>query len=279
MANNVIIDNWTLHNSAHVICFPDRAEDKYQDFENLLMAILLWDEIYYWDNDNGTKWNYIFEDREVEIPIKKVAISQQVLNEVAAIEDKDIIRGGALQYQMIANEMGLDYLVEKKRCNYIHKPNDIRDVLLPQKFVYHIEKDVEEYYKSLMKFFDNKELKFRFPLLVDYILKEAGSIKQCINVAMDMRETRELKNMRKWIANLHKDINNGNWLKVEKAIKDVDDIISDIICSHTIYSEVQIRIPLSINICFALKKFGKHKIQLTFLRNLANFAIKARPER
>lgn len=282
--NDVLIDNWTLHNVAYAMTFPKSARNAYKELENLLMAILLWDNIYSWSNGNDVLWKSAFGEKH-PLPIKDLELPQYIKDKIVSIADDDIIGGGALRYQTLATELHIDYLAEQNRFAYLHSNNYSQtfNSMMWQKYIIDcVDKEIQEYYQSLEKLIGNIELKFHFPLLLDYFMgetmDETNRIWQCLNAAIDARNSKEFCDMRKWISDLHTYIDNGNWTEVEHSIKDVKDIVSSITCGNTI-SEVQIAFPPSISASVPLKKIMGHKTQLTFLRNLSEFALKKRSQR
>lgn len=286
--NTVLIDNWTLHNSASLIdgytgYTSASMQRLYEDFENVLMAIMLWDTIYYWDNGNSTTWKYSFETKHIPISISPLIIPPEIEKKIHTIKRSDLLQGTTHQYQLIANELCIDYLPEVERFNYLNIMGvgpDIDKINLQQYCVNRIKEDTQEFYQSLLGKIKNAQLKFDFPLLLDYIMSQAGTsdLRVCLDAAFHMREEGTLCSMRSWINTLHSDINNGNWVEVNYALDHVNDIVANIITGRSSNVEVQIGLSPSVSVDLNTKKvFSNQKTQLTFLRNIAKHALKTRP--
>lgn len=279
--NDVLIDNWTLHNVAYIMHFPKSAQRANKELENLLMAILLWDEVYYWNNGNDILWKSVF-GKNHPLPVKELNPSQDIIDKITSIAADDVIQGGALRYQTLASELHIDYLAEQDRFAFLYSNGHFQTInsIIWEKYIIDcVDKEIQEYYQSIEKIVGNIELKFHFPLLLDYFMSESDNVWQCLNLAMSVRNDREFCDMRKWISDLHEYIELGNWLEVEHSIKDVKDIVSGIACGNNLISEVQIAFPPAISTSVPLKKITGRKVQLTFLRNLSEFALKKRSQR
>ena len=113
-----------------------------------------------------------------------------------------------------------------------------------------------------------------FPLLLDYIRSQSGD-GDYITAALHMRQTGPLYNMRSWIENLHNCIDSGNWAEVKYSIKNVKDVVSAVHSPLIKDVQFQLILPPAAGVSF---RSGRHGTQLTFLHDLAEFAIKKRPE-
>lgn len=267
---SVLIDNWTLHDITYL---PNK-----NDLENLLMAILLWDEIYFWDNGRTTWWKEEPDMANKLPPLTGLVVPPNVELEVNSIRNADTVVSGAQQYLLIAERCGLDYLPKQERYQYLTSKEH---VIWQKLFIEKMEKDIQEYYNDLMKMVGNIQLRFQFPLLVDYIRSQAGDsdYTDYIAVALHLRQTGPLYNMRSWIENLHNYIDAGNWSEVKYYIKSVEDIVPTIHSPLIKDVQCQVAIPPTVGVSFRPNWLGgRHKTQLTFLRDLAKFAIEKRPE-
>ena len=101
-----------------------------------------------------------------------------------------------------------------------------------------------------------------------------------------IRETGPLYCMRNWIEELHTHIDAGNWMEAKHYIKNVEDIVplKKSPSMQDVEAAIQIGIPLSLNAIANLKVRKNllqdihHRVQLSFLYNIASFAMQRRPE-
>jgi len=260
----------------------------------LLLAILLWDEIYFWDNGRTTWWK---EDARImnKLPfLTGLVLPQDVEFSVNNIRETDVIASSAQQYLLIAERCGLDYLPKRERYEELaskkyYSNDDHKNVknIVWQKFcIEKVEESVQKYYNNLVKMMGDIQLRFQFPLLLDYIRSEAED-SDYITAALHMRHTGPLCNMRLWIENLHKHIDAGNWAEVEYSIKNVKDIVSKI-NSPSVKKDVKVQLKIPPEVCVEFhpevcvnfhlgRLLDGQRTQLTFLRDLTQFAILRRP--
>lgn len=271
----VLIDNWTLHNITYLPVSSCKDISYINDLENLLMAILLWDEICFWDNGKTVWWKEAPQAASELPPLTGLVLTPEVDCKVSSIRETDVIASGAQQYLLIAEQYGLDYLPKQERRQYLTSQNYycLKNVVW-QKFVMEeVEKSVQEYYRDLVKLIGNAQMHFQFPLLLDYIRSQAGDT-DYITAALHMRQTGPLCNMRSWIEDLHNFIDSGNWDEVKYSIKNVKDIVSAIHSPFIKDVQFQLTIPPAAGVSF---RPGGHRTQLAFLQDLAEFATKKRP--
>lgn len=300
----VLIDNWTLHDITYHFEFAHSYEKPRLDtLENLLMAILLWDQIYFWDNDKTTSWRYHSQITYGLPSLMGLVLPLELKLEVESLAGADVIANGAQQYLLIAEKNGIDYLPKQERYQYLtsKKYYHMRNAVWQKILTETVEKSVQEYYDDLMKMIGNIQLQFRFPLLLDYVgsqMEQRGDydvffaphtyngrsspyhfIQEYIVAALHMRETAPLCNMRSWINDLHLYIDKGNWMEVKNSMSHVGDIVSMIKAPLAKNVTFQVGIPLSASINIPSNQLkGSNKTQLTFLHDIAKFGLEKRPE-
>ena len=272
----VLIDNWTLHDITYLPGSSYNDVRHMNDLENLLMAILLWDEICFWDNGKTVWWKEAPQAASKLPPLTGLVLTPEVDFKISSIQETDVIASGAQRYLLIAEQYGLDYLPKRERYQYLtsQKHYRLRNVVWQKFFVEEVEKSVREYYQDLVKIMGNAQLSFQFPLLLDYIRSQSGD-GDYITAALHMRQTGPLYNMRSWIENLHNCIDSGNWAEVKYSIKNVKDVVSAVHSPLIKDVQFQLILPPAAGVSF---RSGRHGTQLTFLHDLAEFAIKKRPE-
>lgn len=300
----VLIDNWTLHDiTYHQHAFNYNkakykaryGENRFADLENLLMAILLWDEIYFWDNNTTDYWKCESQLMQVLPSLMELDLSPELELEVESLTGTDLIVDGAQRYLLIAQKSGIDYLPKQVRYQYLTSEDCFnyraKNAVLQKQLTEKVEKSLREFYDELAKKMGNMQLQFRFPLLLDYVrsqMEEIGDEEiddkeigyyRYIEAALHMRETAPLCEMRSWIDNLHLYIDEGNWIEVRHSMDHVEDIVSMIKAPLAKDVTLQIGPQPSISANISLDRLkGSHKTQLTFLHDIIEFGLKKRPE-
>lgn len=274
-----LLDNWTLYDLTYPL--GHSFDVQMDNLENLLMSILLWEKVFFWDNGTTSLWKN--ESRIMcELPcLQGIKIPYDVEHKVnQQVADDNMITGGAKQYLLIAEELGYDYLPKRQRYDYLTTRGyyNQKNAVYPKVVLETVEDSVQQYYDDLAKMLRGTKLEFDFPLLIDYIRSEAGFTSNYISVALQMKETKALRNMRTWIDKLHSCLDNRNLIEVQHMMKDVGDIVSQLSTPQ----KKGIRIngisihpfPPFIDINLTFNRLSrKPKIQLAFLYNLASYAL------
>lgn len=278
---SVLIDNWTLHNVANLIYTPSNpCGATYEDLENLIMGILLWDNMYYWDNGNSGWWRSAFDGTDLLPPLEAItAVDTPQAHRKPIL---DIVADGAEQYQLLAIGQNADYLPEIERYNFLRTRNTKPEVNITNWQSYcinRVKSDIENIYIEVAKQLECAPITFRFPLLVDYLFRKTGSLADCIPAAISMKSEKSLCDMRSWLYSLHSHIDSGNWTEVYYCSQHIDDVVSSVNSLSSKSIDVQIGIPFSASISHTIDITKRARnVPLTFVRNLAQFSLHHRPQ-
>lgn len=291
--SSVLIDNWTIHNSVSLIMqskYPhyvgSSSQDMVDDLENLIMSILLWDNVCFWDTENASVWKSFMDTYDLALPVHPVEIDKRTESLILREADTDLVSGGARKYQMLAGQLQMDYLPEKSREKYLGLDwisGDIQRINWQKYCVEQAKGAVLNYYDSVIGSIGDVELQFEFPLLLEYVVSEAGGIPDCLCAAQELRNTIPLHNMRLWIKNLHENVSRGNWKEVKYSVTNVKDIVSTI----EKHSDKKAKFTLGISPSGLSPKleaditvplsFAEQRFQLSFLKDLVRFGLRSRP--
>lgn len=290
----VLLDNWTLYD----ISYPSGItfEGQMDNLENLLMSILLWDEVYYWNNEmtslweNGSRIRMMFEQYEQsslqESCLQGITLPQDVEYMVKQVPDNDGVAGGAKRYQIIAEVFGFDYLPKKERYEYLKNQGyyNRENAVWPKIVLGTVKDSVQKYYGDLAKMLRGIKLEFDFPLLIDYIRYQARVTDHAdvtsnyVSVALQIKGTEALQNMRTWIDDLRKCLDSRNLIGAEHMMKDVGDIVSQLRAPQEKKMRmkgvtIQPVLPFfTVNFDCNLSSH-KPQTQLAFLYNLVSYAL------
>ena len=131
--SDILVDNWTMQTAAtnSVDVFAFRAEPD-PDYIRLIEAIVLWDNLYYVENEFTAYWKELlhkFDYDEFIRPITELKDQNIQLytghaKELAILDGSDVVRSGALEYCALADQLCMNYLPAGKRMEYLEKkPN------------------------------------------------------------------------------------------------------------------------------------------------------------
>ena len=114
---SVMIDNWVIEDIATL----GKNMIYSSGFHKIIEAIILWDKVYYPNNEKSTFWKILTQEQKVEeylIPCsedKKIEnVANQIYSEKYKKEYSKNIAMRAIEYDILADSIGCDYFQVKK---------------------------------------------------------------------------------------------------------------------------------------------------------------------
>lgn len=278
--NGILLDNWTLQD-----LYTEKIKTDLEEYNKLLEAIVLWDDIYYPNNTYSTWWKYISMNHEFNKLLKPFPDDEKIFKEESekffySIKAKsdftEAVGVGSIRYAILSNKNGLDYFPCSKRSAFLSQdeikkiiPNMISRYDLMETF----DKEVIRYYKELNSFLGNDVIKFDVPVVVDFIHENTPSNKDYIDYAMELRREKNVIKYREYLSEIEQAINNAQWNKISEFKCATEELVKNIIdkkpCTYSITVSILALPSFNIDIpCLSYKKY----IHLSFLRDLCNFA-------
>lgn len=280
--SGVLMDNWILQDAL----FDTELNDA---FYNLLEAIVLWDDVYYPDNEYSQYWKYISKDSSLQEAITSCEDNSESYQEKAESifrllngnDDNSITQIGAIRYMILSSKNKLNYLPCKKRSEYISQlnfSNKFHEKINRLDLNGIFDKQVLEYYNDLNDFLGKNILEFNMPLLADFIIQNTPNNSSYIKYALQLKKNKKIDYYRKYLQNIEDSFNNGNWRELLRFKMTTQELVNDIV------KEMELSVSTSVSICampslnFSLDIPVKNKrfIQLSFLRELGGFAFNGR---
>ena len=305
----VMMDNWSIE-SAIAYTNTDNEMMHYYEMPNQLMyswcnfltAIILWDEIWYYDNSTSRFWqNGITSDHEMKTllenilyPIDESTIDVNILSEFKDISENcnysyeqiDVSSKRNIFYRLLSNSLGINLLLHNKREsdvgeNYKNKFFNRLDIFNT------IDKELQEYYQHINDLIGRQYLTFNYPVLFDYVRSSAandGYINNSISelkTALEIRNNTDLIRFRDEVSHIEILINQGNTQALLVQLGLLHEIATDLTNKYKRSFQLA-----EFNLSFApsiSKKFQiniKHnegmKIHTSFIKKLIKFGINER---
>lgn len=277
---DILIDNWTLQRAA--ISINDTYENiavPNEEYIRLIEALILWDNIYYLDNDYSQYWKNIlwrFGYQKYLTPFSKGQLTDHEVFQ-KEILGNDIVEKSALKYSNFCNKNHIAYLPCKERAEYLKKCDLLGSYVNRKDVMNLLDRTLAEYYISLNKRFGTDKIKFTFPVLFDFV---AANTKDnfYLQTALQLRNEKEVIQFRKWLSSFEQQLQHGNLLELEKILNYLPALISDLtkVTSSKWNAELQIGLTPAINLPIGFGGSTKHLIHVDFLRTLSSFAISRR---
>lgn len=287
--DRVLIDNWKMEEiTANMFDFSTSATSK--EYNELLSALLLWDEIYYLENKFSTYWKStnLFDlispvvipyndeenmyDSEAEILYQRFYESEWT-GEVAI---------GAIKYLLFSDMLGCDYLASQKRTKFIKKYNPVETIgekrILRTEYGKFLDKSLIECFEDLNTIFGSNVFEIKKPVMTDFILQNTPKGMTYIEFAMILRNEKPIVEYRNYLKKMENDLNACNWDCLFKLKYQTEELVRNIVRADekNIYNIAgSISISPSINISKDIK-LKKKNVQLAFFEDLARFAFRGR---
>lgn len=234
------IQNYSITHSAH--------------YAELLMAIVLWDEVYYpqnkfnfWNNvpsqvqyalqpidDSDEKW----KEESVKEFYRYKGISEEEYywlkwKNSSLFEPQDTVNCGAIRYLMLSNNNGLDYLPCEQRYCFLQEYLNIKNILtfLPRiKLQNSLTKVVNEYYVEAYKsLIDFSSLEIRMPVLVNFIFDNARNNMSPVDFAFHLKNEGPLIKYREYLNKIDVALENQDWLELRFLLSCSEEAVNTVI--------------------------------------------------
>lgn len=288
--SKILIDNWNLGDivSEMIDITDSRISENYME---LLTSIILWDNVYYPENDMSKWWNqvdlglknYIFPIKD-EGKFSKEA--EAIYNKYFSERESSVVATGSIRYSMLSNSLGMGYFPSNKRSVFLSKMGDFisRPLLMKLPIINRIDSlsiidgVVMEKYRDITKYLPDFKIDFSYPLLVDYVVYNCDDQSSYLSVASQIKNEKSVVRYRKYMDEFEDALEEGNWSRLHHFTNDVNEIVEEILKitekrSISVTGSISIMPSIDISTDIKLKKKAFH---LDFLRDLSKFAFNKR---
>lgn len=263
--NGILLDNWTLEKI--VKCINDETQPFSPEVIAFIEVLVLWDNIYYFENGYTTYWqeHSVIEGFNIAkilkpIPIENVGIRlQQAETEYYKSfcnNYTSLIAKGALEYMYIASSVGLNYMPFGLRSKFIKENNlfsEFKQYYDRYDAIHAIDKDVLEYYNNLNTSIRKADISFNPNILFYAINRKSNSFSQMIETAMKWSNDATIMEFKNWCSRLEEDISNYKTLKIQRYENELKQIEQDILNKLRKYKySFSVGIPFSISLAINL---------------------------
>ncbi len=229
----VLVDNWNLSDACLV-----KVHDKYipnESYSNLLSAFVLWDEVHYLDDGTSkfeqlnilegtnikTLLKPIFLDKKIKKKFEKS--SKIIYKEKYRNEHQKVIAQRAIFYHEISKAFGVDYYPIKMRADFLADVLDKWELWSRNEILKSEEKEI---LNRIQEFNTGDESNIKFPILFNLIMKNSNG--DYIGTALNIKNSKEVQNFRKYMDKIDQEINVGNFDEAKYILSLIPFIIDDI---------------------------------------------------
>jgi len=192
--------------------------------------------------------------------------------------EEDIVSQGALRYLFLSNQLGVSYVPHPRRSQYLIDNKMIWNNFSRLDILNKIDREMSEYYRLLNEKLGRNLYKFQYPLFYDYLRKNAKTIEEELQLALSLREDKDVKCFRESIETVENNVNSGNTQSLLVALEATSTITKEITQKYKkeiVIGELTIGLTPSINIPLKFSKSEK-TYHTTFLQKLADFGVNDR---
>lgn len=248
--NNVMVDNWLLEDA--VINLQRNPMEPSKSLSDLLMAIVLWDNVYYPRKGHSTWWTEVQPDlQDYLLPIEDNGLDglQEALGDVSRVRTKSpeqqdegdgtqeplIVSSSAFRYLRLSSQNNCDYLPVRERQEYLAKnllftDSKVRDMLVKIGSQKMLDKQVKAYVEeSLKALLDMPKVEFKMPVLTSYILKDTPVGMSPVEYAFHLRQEGAVIRYREYLAELANTIERQDWKEYRRLIGCATDAIQGVL--------------------------------------------------
>ena len=239
---NVLVDNWLIEN---IVLGHNSQDMEYNlSYSNLLMALLLWDNVYYpkskynwWKtesddcfdslfpyDDEEQKWSFeayrhIYGNRLTEDDY------EWIVNKVDNFSEEERIEHGAYRYMLLCRSNGFDYLPCPKRQDFFRRKN-MDEMLTVLQEHFNMEKIIiDEIKKQIGLIYSDLEV----PILTRYILKNTPKGSNPLQYALFLKNEGPIVEYREYLNIIKTEYSLGNYEKASKLINHSHRIVKNVI--------------------------------------------------
>ena len=313
----ILMDNWSVEDAAAYIRLAQPfAENKEIDFmydifmpgflsgheneavsslnwNNFLVAILLWDEIWLFSNNAHHLWDTLIHhvaDKRLAEALNSMkhlihSVDDDMINPELKIEAEHLKGGldGSLTikertgyYKILSNSLGIDFFGHHKRWEHIHN-NYYENRIFNRLDIFHtIDKELITYCERINEKLGNKRLTFKYPVLFDFIRSGTNSHAEELERTLTLRKEEDIVSFRNEMYYLEEVINKGNLPLLERELDRISEFSEEITNKYrknkVFLGEIEISLAPSITVPFSFKQSDR-ELHTTFIRRMMEYGL------
>lgn len=305
----ILSDNLSVNNILDLCENVDSKEFKHNFyFQSYLYALILWDAIYKAPRKSVSTQIYNESERrrqekqqENEI-IKNVRSTffdlpynyqgfeiETVANDIYyewiysdEYEESRVVKEETFFYLVLGQIANMNVLLSEQRSNFVQKSKIVKKIWSREDVLKYLDKEIYEICKELYLLMDKEMLSIQTPLLVDYICEYATSLQDAVNIALQLKEHKDVIYFRQTMNLLDNAINKGNMLQLKEYLGRLDEIVAHLCQKDVATKKIEIEFTItpslanpSISTMFGIpiEYNKKKKVNMNFLIELARYGL------
>ena len=181
----------------------------------------------------------------------------------------------ALDYLLIANEQGLSYMPSVDR-QLILESYDFMSFFNRSDVIAKVDKELIDYYNRVNSHLPKPRIKYKFPVILDYLMDRYKSIEDIIKSAFELKYESATIRFRREMDALEDEFKSGNVRHVEDYFINIERILSDLTDKHGIEKKIDVTLGLPPSLSFSIEGADSKPFQSVFLKDLSYYGITKR---
>lgn len=268
----LLLDNWTFENITKNIYDQENFSNELIGF---FEALVLWDNIYYFDNGYSTFWQNIIKKSNcynICNIVKPLGFEKSNKSLEQAEEHyldysnahTSLIAKGALEYLYLSASNNLNYMPFGKRAEFINDNNlfqKINNIFDRNDVIHTVDNDIQEFFDNINKDLTKAQLKFNPHCLFNYINKSSSNLSDMFSTAIELSQSPSVKAFKCWVSNLENEISQGQYpliSRYKKALKIIENDLINEYQKSNISISASLPLGFSVNINIPFKECNAH---------------------
>jgi hypothetical protein len=180
-------------------------------------------------------------------------------------------------YILLGYNLDMNTLLSNERANFLNQSGMFEDVFSKILLVEQVDKEVLQYYQKLNSKLEGNFYRIEVPLFIDYITDEASCFHDALDKALELRESKKVKRLRKMLDAFGDAQDSVEVAKYRKAISEIVTYFTEFNCKTR---KIEISISKTPSISFGLNLISpgviRKMINMNFMVDLAKFALRGK---
>lgn len=286
---SVLIDNISLSSALQIYLNGNENYKTDYTVQNYLFGIVLWDSIFsvrkrmsrpvgdnrvddLYIDDRFHITNLDFDYDEIDNVASHIAFD---MYEDKVTESEFQVIKDTFFYLLLSYNTNMNLLLSKERSEFLITSKIQEKLFNRLDIIDNFEKQLIEFYNEINSKIGKNFITFECPLLVDYICKNSSNLKDAIDLAIYIRNEKDVIDFRNAMDGLESALCGGNLILFYEYMSVIPDIVSKVTKQGTKSKTVNLGISISpsITVPFVFEIGKKKMLHLDFLTDLGMYGV------
>lgn len=197
-------------------------------------------------------------------------------------EESRSVKRDVYFYLTLGQIANMNILLSEQRANFVQESGIAKKIWSREDVLKYLDKEIYEICKEIYSFMDKEIISIQTPLLVDYICEYSTSLQDAINIALQLKEHKDVIHFRQTMNLLDDSINEGNTLRFKEYVDGLSEIVAQLSSKDVPTKKIEMKFTItpslanpSISAMFGIpiEYNKKRKMNMNFLIELARHGL------